>query len=150
MESDHGSFENVEAALNLTSRNRSRPGRRRSQRGGGGEFGLAEGRRTDAEATTDGRLTSWVQQAINCTFASLRWSTSSPASWRGATRYRPEPTTPSDLRVTPTALVRYGAYVQPGGAHAGFINIGAYVGRGAWWTPGRRSGPAPRSGVTST
>jgi 2,3,4,5-tetrahydropyridine-2-carboxylate N-succinyltransferase len=88
------------------------------------------------------QINGWVQQAINLYFrvakmvsieaGHLAWYDKIPPRTDHAER---------GLRAVPTALVRYGAYVEPGAVlMPSFVNIGAYVGRGTmvdtWATVG--------------
>ncbi len=95
------------------------------------------------EEEPDGwRINGWVQQAINLFFrvapmaaieaGQLAWYDKIPLRRDHADR---------GLRAVPTALVRYGAFVEPGAVlMPSFVNIGAFVGRGTmvdtWATVG--------------
>ena len=49
------------------------------------------------------------------------------------------------VRVVPHAVVRYGAYVgRDCILMPSYVNLGAYVGKGPWSTPGLRWGHAPK------
>ena len=88
------------------------------------------------------QINGWVQQAINLYFrvakmariesGHLAWYDKIPPRIDHAER---------GLRAVPTALVRYGAFVEPGAVlMPSFVNIGAFVGRGTmvdtWATVG--------------
>ena len=49
------------------------------------------------------------------------------------------------VRLVPPGHIRFGAHVEPCVIMLGYVNIGARVGWGRWWTRGRRSAAAPRS-----
>ena len=54
------------------------------------------------------------------------------------------------VRVVPPAVARYGAFLSRGVVlMPSYVNIGAWVGRTRWSTPGRPSAPARRSARTS-
>lgn len=95
-----------------------------------------------AEEPDGWRINGWVQQAINLFFrvapmatieaGQLAWYDKIPVRRDHAER---------GLRAVPTALVRYGAFVEPGAVlMPSFVNIGAFVGRGTmvdtWATVG--------------
>ena len=96
----------------------------------------------DAEADDGWRINGWVQQAINLYFriAPMERIESGQLAWYDKIPPRNDHAERS-LRAVPTALVRYGAFVEPGAVlMPSFINIGAYVGRGTmvdtWATVG--------------
>ena len=96
----------------------------------------------DAEADDGWRINGWVQQAINLYFriAPMERIESGQLAWYDKIPPRTDHAERS-LRAVPTALVRYGAFVEPGAVlMPSFINIGAYVGRGTmvdtWATVG--------------
>ena len=96
----------------------------------------------DAEAGDGWRINGWVQQAINLYFriAPMERIESGQLAWYDKIPPRTDHAERS-LRAVPTALVRYGAFVEPGAVlMPSFINIGAYVGRGTmvdtWATVG--------------
>ena len=96
----------------------------------------------DAEADDGWRINGWVQQAINLYFriAPMERIESGQLAWYDKIPPRTDHAERS-LRAVPTALVRYGAFVEPGAVlMPSFINIGAYVGRGSmvdtWATVG--------------
>lgn len=96
----------------------------------------------DPNAPDGWMINGWVQQAINLYFrvakmepiegGHLAWFDKIPPRTDHAER---------GLRAVPTALVRYGAYVETGAVlMPSFVNIGAFVGRGSmvdtWATVG--------------
>ena len=96
----------------------------------------------EAEADDGWRINGWVQQAINLYFriAPMERIESGQLAWYDKIPPRTDHAERS-LRAVPTALVRYGAFVEPGAVlMPSFINIGAYVGRGTmvdtWATVG--------------
>ena len=55
------------------------------------------------------------------------------------------------VRVVPGASARWGSFIGRGAVMMpSYVNIGAHVGPGRWWTPGPRSVAVPRSGPAST
>ena len=101
----------------------------------------------DAEADDGWRINGWVQQAINLYFRIAPMERIESGRWRGTIRYRPEPTTPSAacgrcrLRSYATAPTSSPARCSCRASSTSARTSGA----APWWTPGRRSGPAPRS-----
>ena len=96
----------------------------------------------DVEADDGWQINGWVQQAINLYFriAPMERIESGQLAWYDKIPPRTDHAERS-LRAVPTALVRYGAFVEPGAVlMPSFINIGAYVGRGTmvdtWATVG--------------
>jgi 2,3,4,5-tetrahydropyridine-2-carboxylate N-succinyltransferase len=96
----------------------------------------------DVDADDGWRINGWVQQAINLYFriAPMERIESGQLAWYDKIPPRTDHAERS-LRAVPTALVRYGAFVEPGAVlMPSFINIGAYVGRGTmvdtWATVG--------------
>ena len=96
----------------------------------------------DANAPDGWTINGWVQQAINLYFrvaemapiesGHLAWYDKIPPRTDHAER---------GLRTVPTAIVRYGAFIEPGAVlMPSFVNIGAFVGRGSmvdtWATVG--------------
>ena len=88
------------------------------------------------------QINGWVQQAINLYFrvAKMARIESGQLAWYDKIPPRSDHAE-RGLRAVPTALVRYGSFVEPGAVlMPSFVNIGAFVGRGTmvdtWATVG--------------
>ena len=93
-------------------------------------------------------INGWVQQAINLYFrvAQMKSIESGHLAWFDKIPPRTDHAERS-LRAVPTALVRYGAYVEPGAVlMPSFVNIGAFVGRGSMVDTGATVGSCAQSG----
>ena len=104
-----------------------------------GDLRVAEPSETEADGW---KINGWVQQAINLYFrvAEMRPIEAGQLAWYDKIPVRQDHAQ-RGLRAVPTALVRYGAFVEPGAVlMPSFVNIGAYVGSGTmvdtWATVG--------------